>query len=94
MKNFWKNKNAKLNNEKETTSRLSATRPTQEQLRQKQIEEELRNKKDSETLEAIEEKNKQREEAKKKESSNQGYKVGRPCCGSREMCLSQQRAKS
>ena len=48
MKNFWKNKNAKLNNEKETTSRLSAT-PTQEQLRQKQIEEELRNKKDSET---------------------------------------------
>ena len=25
MKNFWKNKNAKLNNEKETTSRLSAT---------------------------------------------------------------------
>ena len=68
MKNFWKNKNAKLNNEKETTSRLSATLPTQEQLRQKQIEEELRNKKDSETLEAIEEKNKQREEAKKKES--------------------------
>jgi organic radical activating enzyme len=89
MKNFWKNKNAKLNNEKETTSRLSAVgKPQQEQLKQQQVDEELRNKKDGNTVEAIEAKNKQREEAKKKESANQGYKVGRPCCGSREMCLS------
>ena len=91
MKNFWKNKNAKLNNEKETANRLSAAgSPTQEQQKQKQIEEQLRNQKDGATREAVEAKNKQREKAKKLESKNQGYKVGRPCCGSREMCLSNQ----
>ena len=52
MKNYWKYKNAKLNDEKEVSSRLSATgEPTNE--------------------------------AKKA-----GYAIGRPCCGSREMCLS------
>jgi sulfatase maturation enzyme AslB (radical SAM superfamily) len=52
MKNYWKYKNAELNNEKEISSRLSAAgEPTNE--------------------------------AKKA-----GYAIGRPCCGSREMCLS------
>jgi MoaA/NifB/PqqE/SkfB family radical SAM enzyme len=52
MKNYWKYKNAELNNESETADRLRATgEPTNE--------------------------------AKKL-----GLKIGRPCCGSREMCLS------
>jgi len=52
MKNYWKYKNAELNNETETADRLRATgEPTNE--------------------------------AKKL-----GLKIGRPCCGSREMCLS------
>ena len=52
MKNYWKYKNAALNDEKETADRLRAVgEPTNE--------------------------------AKKA-----GYAIGRPCCGSREMCLS------
>lgn len=52
MKNYWKYKNASLNNEEETADRLRAVgEPTNE--------------------------------AKKA-----GYAIGRPCCGSREMCLS------
>lgn len=52
MKNYWKYKNASLNNEKETADRPRAVgEPTNE-------------------------------------SKKAGYAIGRPCCGSREMCLS------
>ena len=68
MKNYWKYKNAEINNEKETADRLRATgEPTQEEQKIKELE-----------------------AAKKKESEKKGYKIGRPCCGSREMCLSNQ----
>jgi molybdenum cofactor biosynthesis enzyme MoaA len=66
MKNYWKYKNAQLNNEKETADRLRATgEPTQEAKKASELE-----------------------QAKKAESEKKGYKIGRPCCGSREMCLS------
>lgn len=52
MKNFWKNKNAKLNKEKEVSRVLSAVGE------------------------------------KTSEKKKLGMTIGRPCCGSREMCLS------
>ena len=66
MKNYWKYKNAELNDEKEVADRLRAVgEPTKEEMRAKQDE-----------------------LAKRTESEKKGYKIGRPCCGSREMCLS------
>ena len=56
MKNYWKRKNSKLNDEKEV----------------------------GEVLSAAGEKQNEKNKVEKKE----GYKIGRPCCGSREMCLS------
>lgn len=52
MKNYWKYKNAKLNNEPEAADRLRATGEPEN------------------------------------EEKKLGLKIGRPCCGSREMCLS------
>jgi len=52
MKNYWKYKNAELNNEKEVTKVLSAAGE------------------------------------KTTEQKKLGMTIGRPCCGSREMCLS------
>lgn len=52
MKNYWKYKNAELNDENETSDRLRATGEPQN------------------------------------EEKKLGLKIGRPCCGSREMCLS------
>jgi len=66
MKNYWKYKNAEINNEKEVSDRLRATgEPTREEQKAKEVE-----------------------HKKKQESEKKGYKIGRPCCGSREMCLS------
>ena len=58
MKNYWKYKNAKLNNEKEVSHKLSAEAA-----------------KVAEAIPALKPK-------------KDGYAIGRPCCGSREMCLS------
>jgi molybdenum cofactor biosynthesis enzyme MoaA len=64
MKNYWKYKNAKLNDEKEISHKLSAVgEPTNEETKVAEAVPVLKPKKD-------------------------GYAIGRPCCGSREMCLS------
>jgi hypothetical protein len=56
MKNYWKYKNAKLNDEKEVAATLSAAGEAQNE--------------------------------KHKVEKKDGWAIGRPCCGSREMCLS------
>jgi molybdenum cofactor biosynthesis enzyme MoaA len=56
MKNYWKYKNAEINNELETADRLRAVGEPQNE--------------------------------KYKTVKKDGWAIGRPCCGSREMCLS------
>jgi len=56
MKNYWKYKNAELNDEKEVAAALSAAGEAQNE--------------------------------KHKVEKKDGWAIGRPCCGSREMCLS------
>ena len=60
MKNYWTYRNAQLNNEEETASRLSATGEPQNES----------------------------DKVKKNVEKKAGWAIGRPCCGSREMCLS------
>lgn len=56
MKNYWKYKNAEINDENETADRLRAAGEP--------------------------------ENEKSKLQKKDGWAIGRPCCGSREMCLS------
>ena len=65
MKNYWKYRNAEINNEKETASRLSATGEPQNEAHK----------------------------TKKAAEKKSGWTIGRPCCGSREMCLSSKGAE-
>ena len=67
IKNYWKYKNAEINNETETADRLRAAgEPKNERHKTETVDNVIAT-----------------SEPKKKD----GWAIGRPCCGSREMCL-------